>query len=493
MPTTTSKNGRVKGEGRVISINAKYGFLAAQGINSKVFIIPSSLKMEAPFPSLTDELHIDDLVTFEANEQAERNGAKYLAVDGSVKLKQRGKDVMVEGEGKIVRLDLVRGCFGFIDSGKVGSVFFNIAAVRPSTTDVGKVLKMGQKVRFRALPNSEQPNCKWRASLVCASNKANEYLNISTNNASISTNNITNNGATSSLSTPSLHNFPSSSLNNSLNNVSTAALSSPTNNNKNNQQTTKMKNKNLDSNRQRSKHITIKKSSINNNNRHTVIISNNNNNRSGSVDTHQKSSSSSAKSRNFRLSSENLKTTTTPPPAETPPPPSRRHTVVEKIGENFGELNVNGGCVDSSKNFSTIVKQSIVESETGQNVGGGAWPFFGQSKVDPDCPLNPAKMWDLYLEQQQKALNENFYNPFGDGESSSTSANLTQIRRYSAGGGDVDDLSQRFLFYSNPFLNDSQVGEGGEENRDSICRHIKSLVHGWPPAAVNEKCDYCRD
>lgn len=78
MPATTVKGGKVKGEGRVISINAKYGFLAAQGINSKVFIIPSSLKLEAPFPPLTDELHVDDLVTFEAIEQAERNGARYL-------------------------------------------------------------------------------------------------------------------------------------------------------------------------------------------------------------------------------------------------------------------------------------------------------------------------------------------------------------------------------------------------------------------------------
>jgi len=83
MPAISFKEGRIKGEGRVISLNAKFGFLAAQGINSKVFIIPSSLKLAAPFPALTAELHLDDLVVFEAVEQPERNGAKYLGKSGT--------------------------------------------------------------------------------------------------------------------------------------------------------------------------------------------------------------------------------------------------------------------------------------------------------------------------------------------------------------------------------------------------------------------------
>jgi len=172
---TTSAKGKVKGEGRIISLNDKFGFLGAQGIKSKVLIIPSSLKADPPFPKLSDVLEVDDIVYFEAVEQPERNGAKYVAVDGSVKVKQRGKDVMYEGEGKIVQLDKNRGYFGFIEA-DIGNVFFNISAVRPSTNDVTKVLKVGQKVKFRCLPNSEQPNCKWRASLVVPMSKANEFM-----------------------------------------------------------------------------------------------------------------------------------------------------------------------------------------------------------------------------------------------------------------------------------------------------------------------------
>lgn len=138
---TTSAKGKVKGEGRIISLNDKFGFLGAQGIKSKVFIIPSSLKADPPFPKLSDVLEVDDIVYFEAVEQPERNGAKYVAVDGSVKVKQRGKDVMYEGEGKIVQLDKNRGYFGFIEA-DIGNVFFNISAVRPSTNDVTKVLKV---------------------------------------------------------------------------------------------------------------------------------------------------------------------------------------------------------------------------------------------------------------------------------------------------------------------------------------------------------------
>jgi hypothetical protein len=74
---------------------------------------------------------------FEADAQEERNGSKWRAVDGSVRVVRHAEQVL--GEGIISKLDETNGQFGFIKSEIVGDVFFNASSVRPPTKDIAKV------------------------------------------------------------------------------------------------------------------------------------------------------------------------------------------------------------------------------------------------------------------------------------------------------------------------------------------------------------------
>lgn len=89
-----------------------------------------------------------------------------LAFDGSVCLVKRA-NIARYGEGEIVHLDMIHGIHGFILSGELGRIYFNINTVRPAANKVNTVFKLGQKVQFRAIPtNNPNQNNKWRATLV---------------------------------------------------------------------------------------------------------------------------------------------------------------------------------------------------------------------------------------------------------------------------------------------------------------------------------------
>lgn len=171
---------RVTGEGRVVLVKDKVAFVSSQKLNGKALVTLSSLKTkpkERPPTALQQILEVNDIVTFEAVEKAELAGsAKYAAIDGTVKVKIRSKQNTFEGDGKILNLDPSRGCFGFVDSVDIGSVFFNVAVARPQTNDVHSVFKVGQRVKFRAVPNDGQTGSKWRATVVCPYGKAAEFM-----------------------------------------------------------------------------------------------------------------------------------------------------------------------------------------------------------------------------------------------------------------------------------------------------------------------------
>lgn len=318
-----------------------------------------------------------------------------LAVDGSVKLKQRGKDVMFEGEGKIVRLDIIRGCFGFIDSADVGSVFFNISAVRPSTTDVTKILKLGQKVKFRALPNLEQPNCKWRASIVCAVGKASEFLHARTTTSA--------NNSSSTTATNTNTNNNSSTINNTTVTSSSMGISSSSASlNHHHQQQQHQSNVSLSSSMSLS-------SSANNcfgngggcggiGSSSTVATTNHHNrvHRSGSADTRPKSPSFCSSS---SASSENIAVAVSAPEFNSLFS-SSCNNVDNSTTTNNTTNNVGLGMVGVELQHHRPPPQSPIVLS--------CWPINLT-----DFTINPAAMWEMYLEQQQKALSQS-YNPFGD-------------------------------------------------------------------------------
>lgn len=466
----------------------------------------------------------------------------FLAVDGSVKLKQRGKDVMFEGDGKIVRLDVIRGCFGFIDSADVGSVFFNISAVRPSTTDVTKVLKLGQKVKFRALPNLEQPNCKWRASIVCAAGKASEFLHAPVRSLSMST--------STSIGTPATSNGISSN---------------------------------------QSSQIVSSSSSVNHNNNHVV-------HRSGSADTRLKSSSfcssSYASSENIAVasspefnssfndnfdmqhhhhqpivvgeyssSSSNYIINSSAQDCSTPTTTLDSSSVTNGVTSTNGYdplivLNTNGSSggggscnsksaaaptnslYDTSMSTASTLKLSSTLNNqqqhcsfgvVGESLNGGLGGMKGYQQKNQNNLLSslssssswpittsaaaggvdPAAMWDLYLEQQQKALTQNF-NPFveilpsstvmtattsstsnflNDFNKSSSSTSCTSSMHLHNNIGDTENILLNGVDHKN--LNSSTSVNGGVVEENSICRNMKKLAHelnGWR----SDECAFCR-
>lgn len=126
--------------------------------------------VDNPLPSLPDHLRHNDVCTFEAEAQAERNGSKWRAIDGSVKVIRQAETI--NGEGTITKLDETNGQFGFIRS-PIGDVFFNASSVRPIAKSITTVLKAGQCVRFTAIKGAAQQRnntVQLRAVMVCARN-----------------------------------------------------------------------------------------------------------------------------------------------------------------------------------------------------------------------------------------------------------------------------------------------------------------------------------
>lgn len=164
---------RITGEARVCTVGPKFAILSKPGLDGTIFVQPTSLTIacpDNPLPSLPDHLRHNDVCVFEAEAQAERNGSKWRAIDGSVKVIRQAETI--NGDGTITKLDETNGQFGFIRS-PIGDVFFNASSVRPVAKNITTVLKAGQSVRFTAIKGAAQQRnntVQLRAVMVCARN-----------------------------------------------------------------------------------------------------------------------------------------------------------------------------------------------------------------------------------------------------------------------------------------------------------------------------------
>uniref|UniRef100_A0A915AVI7 Uncharacterized protein n=2 Tax=Parascaris univalens TaxID=6257 RepID=A0A915AVI7_PARUN len=165
-----SVTGIITGRARVVYSCPEFLHLSKGGLDGKIVAYRDSW--------ISKSFDIQDWVTFKAKAHEPEGthitfGVRYKALPNSVQFESKGK--IVDGVGRLMKVDEAKGQYGFIASNNGSTVYFTASVVRPDTKDIRTVFKTGMQIRYRAT-EQKQNQVQWRAIAVCSKNASIDVL-----------------------------------------------------------------------------------------------------------------------------------------------------------------------------------------------------------------------------------------------------------------------------------------------------------------------------